>query len=330
KKSRLALALLDGTGEDEYVFVRGTYKTPGPTVPRRLLEAVAGPDMLPVRKGSGRLELARQMLDVERNPLIARVAVNRLWHHLFGRGIVASVDNFGVLGERPTHPELLDYLAVRFVQGGWSTKKMIRQIVLSNAYQMEATPGSKADSADPENLLWHRARIRRLEGEAIRDALLQLGGTLDRQLYGPSVPVHLSEFQQGRGRPASGPLDGKGRRSVYLAVRRNFLSSLLLAFDTPIPFSTVGKRTVSNVPAQALILLNDPFVHLQAERWAKRILAQESTEQEKIRTMYLEAYGRPPTDQELKACQEFVKEGVSAWPDLAHALVNAKEFIYLR
>src|SRR5581483_7670768 len=137
----------------------------------------------------------------------------------------------------------------------------------------------------------------------IRDAMLAVSGRLDQREYGPSVPIHLTPFLQGRGRPASGPLDGNGRRSVYLAVRRNFLSPFLLAFDTPIPFSTVGRRTVSNVPAQALILLNDPFVQQQAQTWAKRTLALPGTPAERIGAMYLAAFGRPATEQELTACR---------------------------
>ena len=273
-ESRLAPAMQDGSGTDDAVFIRGNPKTPGAVVPRRLLEALSGPDPLKIKVGSGRLELAQQMTDPAITPFITRVYVNRVWHHLFGRGIVASVDNFGVLGETPTHPELLDYLASKFSDDGgfgWSTKKLIRTLVLTRAYQMSSAPDAKADEADPGNLLLHRMRIRRLEGEAIRDSILKVSGRLNPGMFGPSVPVYLTPFQDGRGRPGSGPLDGDGRRSVYLAVRRNFLSSFLLAFDTPSPFSTVGRRTVSNVPAQALILMNDPFVHNQADVWAKRV-----------------------------------------------------------
>ena len=339
--SRLAPAVLDGNGQDAFVFNRGNSRTPGALVPRRLLEALAGTKPLPAR-GSGRLELARQMTDPTVNPFIARVMVNRLWHHLFGRGLVASVDNFGVLGEAPTHPELLDFLADRFVEEGWSVKKLIRELVLSSAYRMSSHPQGKAEEADAQNLLLHRMRVRRLEGEAIRDAMLTVSGRLDEKLYGPSVPVALTPFQDGRGRPASGPLNGNGRRSLYLAVRRNFLSSFLLAFDTPIPFSTVGRRTVSNVPAQALILMNDPFVHLQAGLWAKRVVAQGGTTEERISGMYLSAYGRPPSATEKRSCLDFLdrqaqlaggigsRREVAAWADLAHMLFNVKEFIFLR
>jgi hypothetical protein len=336
-ESRLAPAMLDGNGVDEHVYIRGSYKAPGPTAPRRFLEALAGPEPIAARQGSGRLELARQMIDPAADPYLPRVMVNRLWHHLFGRGIVASVDNFGVLGDRPTHPELLDFLADRFVKDGWSIKRMIRLMVLSRTYQMSSRPDKQAGQADPENLLLSHMRIRRLEGEAIRDAMLAVSGRLDPKLFGPSVPVNLTSCQEGRGRPASGPLDGNGRRSLYLSVHRNFLPAMLLAFDTPIPFSTVGRRTVSNVPAQALILLNDPFVHQQAEVWARKELDRGGAPQERITRMYLAAFSRPPSAVELCACVEFLQEQtalrpgneVSAWASLAHTLFNVKEFIFL-
>jgi mono/diheme cytochrome c family protein len=331
-ESRLAMAMMDGDGADERVFVRGSHKALGEVVPRRFLEALAGPRRIAAPRGSGRLELARQMTDPALNPFVARVLVNRVWHHLFGRGIVASVDNFGVMGERPTHPELLDYLAERFVRDGWSVKRLVRTLVLSRAYAMSSTAGGPGDAADPENLLLHRARLRRLEGEAIRDAMLAVSGRIDGRIYGPPVPVHLTAFQEGRGRPAGGPLDGDGRRSVYLSVRRNFLSPFLLAFDTPSPFSTVGRRTVSNVPAQALILMNDPFVQQQADLWARRTLAQPGGERERITRMYQSAFARAPTEDELTACRGFLhgQRDRAAWADLAHVLFNAKEFIFLQ
>jgi hypothetical protein len=339
-ESRLAPALLDGSARDGRVFIRGAPRTLGESVPRRFFEALAGPGPLPAPSGSGRLELARQMTDPNLDPFLPRVLVNRVWHHLFGRGLVASVDNFGVLGEPPTHPELLDFLADRFVRDGWSIKRLVRLLVLSQAYRMSSTPDRGADAADPQNLLLHRMPLRRLEGEAIRDALLSVSGRLDGRMDGPSVPVHLTDFQQGRGRPASGPLDGDGRRSLYLAVRRNFLSPLLLAFDTPIPFSTVGRRSVSNVPAQALILMNDPFVHQQAALWAHRVRAEGGTPEERVRRMYAQAFARPPEPDELRHCLDFLDrqagllgcapDAEPTWADLAHALVNTKEFLFLR
>jgi hypothetical protein len=279
------------------------------------------------------------MIDPAVDPFLPRVLVNRVWHHLFGRGIVASTDNFGVLGERPTHPELLDYLAERFVKDGWSIKKLIRGLVLSSTYWMASEADAASDRADPDDVLLHRMRRRRLDGEAIRDAMLTISGRLDKRMHGPAVLVHLTAFQDGRGRPASGPLAGNGRRSVYLAVHRNFLSSFLLAFDTPTPFSTVGRRTVSNVPAQSLILMNDPFVHQQAQLWAKRILAQPGASRERIKRMYESAFTRSPTEAELAACMDFLQSKPSApatgsgdpaaWADLAHVLFNVKDFIFV-
>lgn len=339
QESRMGLASLDGTPVDGQIFIRGSHKALGEPAPRRFLEALAGPNPLQVKKGSGRLELAQQMLDPSTNPFITRVIVNRLWHHLFGVGIVPSVDNFGKLGEAPSHPELLDYLADQFVKDGWSIKKTIRALVLTSAYRMSSQPDARAEQVDPQNRLLHRMRVRRLQGEAIRDSLLLISGRLDQAMGGPSTPIYLTPFLEGRGRPAGGPLDGNGRRSLYLAVTRNFLSPLMLAFDTPIPFSTVGRRTVSNVPAQALILLNDPFVHQQSELWARRVLAKAGSDEERIRGMYLSAFGRPPTSDELAFCLGFLKEQAKLqggpisdpgpWIDLAHTLVNVKEFIFV-
>ena len=344
KDSPTAPAMLDANGVDEYVFIRGSHKNRGETVPRRFLEAVAGPTQPTIERGSGRLQLARQVASPD-NPLTARVMVNRVWHHLFGRGIVASTDNFGVLGQPPTHPELLDHLAGRFVHEGWSVKRLIRAIVLSSTYQMSSRPDARGDEIDPENLLLHRANVRRLEAEAIRDAVLAVSGRLDRTPYGPGVEVHLTPFMEGRGRPKqSGPLDGAGRRSVYTKVRRNFLPPMMLAFDAPAPFSTMGRRSVSNVPAQALILMNDPFVSQQAKLWAERVLAEKGlTPEQRVKRMYESAFARPPSETEVAEALAFIEghgealgipaperaADVRVWADLAHVLMNVKEFIFL-
>jgi hypothetical protein len=278
------------------------------------------------------------------NPLTARVLVNRVWHHLFGRGLVASVDNFGVLGDRPSHPRLLDHLASGFVSDGWSIKRLIRRIVLSQTYRMSSGPSPESLDVDPDNVLLQHARVRRLQGESIRDAMLAVSGKLDKTMYGPSVPVHLTKFMQGRGRPRSGPLDSHGRRSIYVSVRRNFLSPMMLAFDMPQPFSTMGRRTVSNVPAQALILLNDPFVIQQAERLADRLLADRDRDVTgRIRSLFERTFARLPTELELQAARSFLqrqgeRHGVPAgqrdvarpaWIDLCHVLFNAKEFVFI-
>lgn len=295
-----------------------------------------------MQDGSGRMQLANDMLQ---SPLAARVAVNRVWHHLFGRGIVPTVDNFGLLGQPPSHPELLDHLATQFVKEGWSQKKLIKSLLLSRTYQMSSKPDPAAEATDPDNVLWHRMPIKRLEGEVIRDSLLAVSGRLDRKPFGPSVAIHLTPFMQGRGRPGnSGPVDGDGRRSIYISVRRNFLSPMMLAFDTPSPFSTVGRRTISNVPAQALILMNDPLVIEQSKRWADRTLADASqSPDQRIESLYLTAFARRPTDAEKSEALSFLvsypgrsdappdaaRAPREAWTDLCHVLFNVKEFIYV-
>jgi hypothetical protein len=340
--SQTAPAMFEGSGVDEFLLVRGVAKSPAAQVPRHFLEAVTGPNQPETKNGSGRLELAQRITDPA-NPLTARVIVNRVWHHLFGRGIVPTVDNLGVLGQPPSHRELLDHLAARFVkEQGWSVKKLIRELVLSRTFAMSSAPtDAAAEQADPENLLLHRANLRRLEGEAIRDAILAISGRLNPKLGGPPVPVFLSAFMDGRGKPSrSGPLDGDGRRSIYTAVRRNFLPSMMLAFDTPIPFNSVGRRNVSNVPAQALILMNDPFVVEQAKLWSQRTATVTDTPQ-RVRQMYLTAFSRPPTPDEITDANTFLAEqraiyaakdpkgDARAWADFAHVLFNVKEFIYL-
>jgi hypothetical protein len=336
---RRAVAMRDGTGMNERVFIRGNHKSPGAEAPRGFLEAFAAPPF--AGPGSGRLELAKAVTD-PRNPLVARVMVNRIWKHHFGEGIVRSPDDFGYQGQPPTHPELLDWLAGEFVARGWSVKQMHRLMVTSAAYRQasRATPeqAAKAVTADPQNKLLHRQNVRRLEAEAIRDAILLVSGRLDRTAGGPGVLPYLTEHQVGRGRPSSGPLDGNGRRSVYLQVRRNFLNPMFAAFDYPTPFTTIGRRSVSNVPAQALAMLNNPFVLQQADLWARRVLAAPGSAEQRVRGMYESAFGRPPTAAELEAAAAFVADQSAehgkpdhprAWADLAHVLFNAKEFIFV-
>mgnify|MGYP002819865799 CR=1 FL=1 len=345
RRSHVALAMMDGTGEEDHILIRGNSSTPGAEEVRHFLTAVSGNSPMAIRRGSGRLELAAH-INAPDNPLTSRVIVNRIWHHLMGRGIVPTVDDFGFLGQRPSHPALLDHLATRFRNDGQSFKRMIRYIVLSRTYQMSSYPDPAAIKADPKNELRHHCPPRRLQGEVIRDSLLALSGRLDRTSFGPPVPIHLTAFMDGRGRPGrSGPLDGNGRRSVYIAVRRNFLSPFMLTFDTPAPFSSMGRRNVSNVPAQALILLNDPLVVELSHKWGARALetvkgAKEEAVRRRIEWMYVSGFGRQPTQQEAAAATRYLetqaaKRGVNIddaalWSGLGHALVNTKEFIFLR
>ncbi|MBL9175902.1 MAG: DUF1553 domain-containing protein [Verrucomicrobiales bacterium] len=341
--SRTALSWFDGTGVDENILVRGKPFSPGGPAPRSLPEAIPGARPITDGASSGRRELADQLTDPG-NPLVARVLVNRVWHHLFGRGLVPTVDNFGALGERPTDPELLDYLAWQFVhEDHWSLKRLIHRLVLTQTYSMshrDADP--RAQELDPANHLWHHIPVRRLEAEAIRDSLLTVSGRLNPAVGGPPVPVYLNEFTVGRGRPdKSGPLDGDGRRSLYLAMRRNFLSPALLAFDAPTPFSTVGKRNVTNVPAQSLALMNDPLFHEQARVWAQRMLRERPSAEaaERVAWLFESAYGRLPTAAESRDCLETLADlrqlhgaeatDAESWTDLCHALLNANDFIYV-
>ena len=339
-KSHTAMAIMDGSAENDHVLIRGSHQNPGPLVERRFLEALEGvsPGNIP---GSGRLELANAIND-RSNPFTHRVIVNRIWAHLFGRGIVPSVDNLGVLGERPSHPELLDYLALQFLKQGRSIKQMIKLIVLTQTYQQASQTTLSVSEIDPNNIYLHKMPLKRLEGEAIRDTLLNISGRIDSKMYGPSVPVHLTGFMDGRGKPpVNGPLDGDGRRSIYIQVRRNFLSPMMLAYDTPSPFSAMGRRNVSNVPAQALIMMNDPFVLQQAQLWGKRVTTNPylQTTDDRIRWMYESALSRLPTSEELTAARQFIQEGnqqippaadpAVVWAELGHVIFNLKEFIYV-
>jgi hypothetical protein len=333
-----ALAMADATGINEHVFIRGSHKNLGDEVPRRFLEVLAGPDQPAPVRGSGRLELAQRMV-ASSDPVLPRLLVNRLWLHHFGEGIVRSPDDFGLQGQPPTHPELLDYLASEFIQRGWSIKQMHRLMALSSTYRMASRGDPKADEADPQNKLLHRMPVRRLEAECIRDAMLAVSGRLDLTMEGPGVMPYLTPFMVGRGRPASGPLDGAGRRSLYLAVRRNFLTPMFLAFDFPIPFTTIGRRGVSNVPAQALTMMNNPFVLQQADLWAKRILAEPGhTPERRITELYVDAFARPPSEGELADALAFLRDqgkeygsvdDARSWSDLCHVLLNVKEFIFV-
>ncbi|MCY3007829.1 MAG: PSD1 and planctomycete cytochrome C domain-containing protein [Planctomycetota bacterium] len=334
--SQLALAMRDGDGINDSILIRGNPSKPGAEVPRRNLTALGGKQKVYQGPGSGRLELAEQLVQQD-NPLVARVIVNRLWHHLMGRGIVPTTDDFGVLGTRPTHPELLDELAEELIESGWSLKSMIKTVCLSSVYQQDSKPSTESREKDPDNQWLSHARVRRLESESIRDTLLAISGQLDNRATSadvPSIPVHLTEFLEGRGRPGrNGPLDGAGKRSLYLEVRRNFLNPMMSTFDTPSPFSSMGRRNVSNVPAQSLILLNDPLVHQLAERWSDRILQEQPSDTERIRTMWLTAFSREPTPLELELMDRFVHSQdftspKEAYRSLAHMLMNNKEAIY--
>jgi cytochrome c553 len=310
-------ALKEGAPVNLKVHVRGNPATLGEEAPRRFLAVLAGDDPPPFRQGSGRLELARAIASQD-NPLTARVLVNRVWAHHFGRGIVATPSNFGSLGERPTHPELLDYLAARFVAGGWSIKALHREILLSAAYQMSSRHDSKSGKIDPDNRLLWRMNRHRLEVEPWRDALLAVAGNLDRTLGGP--PRDLSAVDNNR-------------RTLYAAVSRHNLDPVLRLFDFPDPNLTSGQRAETIVPLQQLFVLNSDFMMQQAQGLAARVSTGEGSGEERIGRAFLLAYGRPARQREVQLGVKFLagvgNASASAWEQYAQVLLSANEFAFV-
>jgi hypothetical protein len=303
------------------------------------LVAPASLRMLKGEQFTNRLALADSLLEPG-HPLTARVYVNRVWQWLFGTGLVATPDDFGRLGDRPSHPELLDWLASEFVRDGWSTKRLVRRLVLSETFRQSGEVASAARDLDPANRLLHHYPTRRLEAEAIRDSLLAIPGRLDRSLYGrPILPYRTAEG--GAKRLFSGPLDGNGRRSIYLQMSIMDPPKFLVGFNLPDLKLPAGRRDVTNVPAQALVLLNDPFVRAMAEQWGARILKEAHPGVDaRIEAMFRRAYGRPPDDTERTRWRAWILgiagpggdviRSEKAWTEAAHALFNTKEFIHYR
>jgi len=302
---------------DTKVHVRGSVHTLGDRVPRGFLRvATLGPaPAIPVDQ-SGRRELA-EWLGGDHNPLTARVFVNRAWHWLFGAGLVRTTDNFGTTGEPPSHPELLDDLAVRFAgEDGWSVKRLVRRIVLSRTYRLgsAAVADPKAAAVDPENRLLWRQNRRRLDAECIRDTILSAGGTLRRDMGGPGFPPDLAADY--------GYKDGQTRRSVYVPVFRNALPELFEVFDFADPSMVVGRRDVSTVAPQALFLMNHPFVLDQARRASRRLLAgPDRDDPARATSAYRWTLGRPPTPAERGLAVRFVADASGAGPEEAWAMV---------
>jgi hypothetical protein len=339
-----------GPGRDYPVLVGGDFKNPGAVAPRRLLRYLMGEEAL-TGGGSGRRALA-ELIASPKNPLTSRVLVNRLWHHVFGRGLVATVDNVGLIGDKPSHPELLDELAARFVEDGWSIKKTLRLLLTSRAFQRSGEASPKAREQDPENALLARAPLRRMDAESLRDNLLAVSGKLRAELYGESVQPFRDKPQDYR-RLFAGPLDGDGRRSVYLKVTRMEGPKFLETFDYPNPMATRGARDVTNVPAQALTLMNDPFVIAAAEGLAERVLrappkpagraAGDDRIAARIDGLFRLLLGRLPSDDERARFAELARklgqlhevgqerwgDDRAIWRDVAHATLNLKEVLYV-
>jgi hypothetical protein len=289
----------------------------------------------PDGRTSGRRLALAEWIGSDENPLTARVIVNRVWHHHFGHGIVGTLDNFGKMGERPTHPELLDYLAVEFTKRGWSIKQLHRMMMTSEAYQMASVFDHGGNlKADPENQLLWRYRPQRLDAETIRDAMLSVAGninlTMGGQAFFPHVPKEILVTEQTKGRWDNQP-DGPAtwRRSVYIYQRRSLPYPMFETFDHPDMNLTAAARNVSTVPTQALTLLNNPFVLREAELLAERIRNEEPENvARQIDLGYQFALGRPATELEKSLAMEKVKAG--SLVDFTHVLLNLSEFLYMR
>jgi Protein of unknown function (DUF1553)/Protein of unknown function (DUF1549)/Planctomycete cytochrome C len=312
-----AMALVDSpTPVTPRVFLRGNPHNLGPATPRQFLECLSRQDRKPFADGSGRLELARSITD-PKNPLTARVFVNRVWQHLFGRGIVTTPGDFGLRGDPPSHPELLDHLATTFVADGWSIKRLVQRMVLSAAYRQRSDDRPEMAKIDPENTLLWRMNRRRLGFEPMRDALLAAAGKLERTVSGPSVPNFLAA--------------NATRRTLYAHLDRLNVPGVYRTFDYPSPDATSLKRDQTTVPPQALFLMNHPFVAECAKNLVQRpdvaVLADPN---KKLDRLHAILYSRLPRDHERVLAADIVaSDPANGWPRYAHALLMTNEFLFV-
>jgi hypothetical protein len=317
-------AVSEGSPHDARLHRRGNPKRLGEKTPRRFLQTIDGPKPPVIKTGSGRLELARWLTRPE-HPLTARVIVNRIWQQHFGLGLVATPDNFGRQGTLPSHPQLLDWLAEQFVQDGWSLKNLHRRIMLTQTYRLSSDPepgnadknnpkseirnpkSTDPQSTDPENIhLWRFSR-RRLEAEVIRDSMLAVTGLLDRSQgeAHPFKPWYAARFSLNRPFHEEFPTN---RRSVYMMTQRLFRNSFLGLFDGPDRNSSTSRRSSSNVPSQALYLMNSAFVKQQAETFARRLIEEAEEDEPRVARLYQLAYGRDPDAVESRSIREFLRQ----------------------
>ncbi len=306
----------------QVVFLRGNPGNPGPKVPRQMPAIVAGPNRKPFATGSGRLELANAIASAE-NPLTARVYVNRVWGYLIGQGLVPTPSDFGVRTEPPTHPELLDWLAKRFVEDGWSTKKLMRRILVSSTYAQSSAATPKATQLDPENRLLAHMNRKRFDFEALRDGLLHVGGRLSPEVYGKSVDLFAKPFTT--------------RRTVYGFVDRQNLAGTFRTFDFASPDQHTPQRFLTTVPQQALFLMNSPFVAVQAKAViARPDVAFAFGPNDRVNRVYRAVLARPPTAEEAAMAREFVASvptpesgKLTGWELLAQVLLLSNEFAFV-
>jgi cytochrome c553 len=334
----------DASPDDTQLRIRGEPGDRGETVSRGFL-TIGSVGHIPEldRATSGRLALA-EWLTQDDNPLTARVAVNRIWQHLFGHGLVATVDNFGANGDRPTHPELLDWLASDFKANGWSVKQTIRRIMVSRVYQLGSERNPIAEELDPDNQLLWRAGHRRLEAESIRDAMLVVSGRLDPEPATGSVVQSVGNGIIGRNLNVDGIGSGETKRSVYLPIVRGVVPEILKVFDFPEPSMIYGSRDVTTVATQALYMMNSDFVTTQSAAFAQRLLSEDDlTDAERIDRAWLTALARLPSETERNDALAFLGETSEsfetsepeksrqqkAWTSLAQSLFASAEFRYV-
>jgi hypothetical protein len=318
-----AHGLTDAAPKDMNVFLRGNPAKLGEIAPRRFLQVLSKQDAKSFTHGSGRLELAEAIASRD-NPLTARVIVNRLWQRHFGKGLVGTTSNFGELGERPSHPELLDYLACRLMDAGWSLKAVHREIMLSAVYQTSAEADADGLTRDADNRWFGRHSRSRLDVEAWRDAMLAVSGTLDRTQGGPTFNLNDANIR---------------RRTVYAKISRHDLNATLRLFDFPDANITSERRTETTVPQQQLFVLNSPFIVDSAKAFAKRLEAGAKTDAERVQRAFYLAVGRPATAEETQLALTFLAGADSAadstevrltrWERLAQAILAGNEFMYV-
>jgi hypothetical protein len=296
-----------------HVFIRGNAQNPGIEAPRAFLTALRQCAPEPFQKGSGRLELAEAIASPN-NPLTARVIANRIWEHHFGYGIVRTPSNFGMAGDRPADPELLDYLASRLMEDKWSIKALQREIMLSSAYALSSEGSPANEAADGENRFHWRFNERRLDIESLRDSILFAAGDLDETMGGPATPLELSRNH---------------RRTIYGLVSREHLTTMLALFDFPNPNLTSENRVTTTVPSQRLFLLNSDMMIKQSSALSERIAKDAGADSgARIRRAYSLLFQREPTPREIDLGLVFLKTGPDAWPQYAQALLASDEFLY--
>ncbi len=324
------------------VHMRGDPEKLGKEVPRRFLAVLGGQQLPTDTTGSGRLDLAQWITD-PKNPLTARVMANRIWQYHFGKGIVPTPSDFGKQGKPPTHPELLDYLASQFIENGWSIKAMHRLIMLSQTYQLSSRDHAESAKIDPSNDYLWRFNRHRLDAESIRDAMLAISGSLNRTVGGPHPFPDQTTWDYTQHKPFKAVYD-TNRRSIYLMTQRIQRHPYLALFDGPDTNASTALRGTSTTPLQALFLMNDPFVHEQAKKFAARLLAERPDDVSRIEGAYLFAFGRPATVEERTTGQSYLTKAreklkatkipakqlaADAWESYVRAILMSNEFVYV-